>query len=71
MPRCVGCDCAEPAPQGAPDFAIVAHGQPGDPGALQPEIEALADSIAPSRIVVGDRGDQGRRIAEVATKLFG
>lgn len=46
IPRCAGCDCAEPAPQGTPDFAIVAHGQPGDPGALQPEIEALAAAVA-------------------------
>lgn len=56
MPRCVGCDCAEPAPQGAPDFAIVAHGQPGNPGALQPEIEALAAAAAallPGRRVLG------------------
>ena len=29
------------------------------------EGQALADSIAPSRIVVGDRGDQGRRIADL------
>ena len=54
--RCAGCDCANPAPQGAPDFAIVAHGQPGDPGALQPELEALAAVVAallPARRVLG------------------
>lgn len=46
---CQGCRCAtgaapvEPAVQ--PFAAIVAHGQPGDPGALQPELEALAARV--------------------------
>ena len=48
-PPCEGCRCAtgagpvQSAP--APAAAIVAHGQPGDPGALQPELEALAARV--------------------------
>lgn len=46
---CPGCRCATGAgPIPAvhyPAAAIVAHGQPGDPGALQPELEALAARV--------------------------
>ena len=44
-PRCAGCRCGDDGPV-SPVVAIVAHGQPGDPGALQPEIEALAASVS-------------------------
>lgn len=48
-PPCEGCRCATGAglvePARAPFAAIVAHGQPGDPGALQPELEALAAAV--------------------------
>ena len=59
-PRCQGCRCATgaaPVEAAAPPFAaIVAHGQPGDPGALQPELEALAarvQALMPGWIVRG------------------
>lgn len=48
---CAGCRCAigrapvEAAPDEGPAAAILAHGQPGDPGALQPELEALAAQV--------------------------
>lgn len=46
---CQGCRCATGAgpvePAARPFAAIVAHGQPGDPGALQPELEALAARV--------------------------
>lgn len=54
---CEGCRCAAATAQDAlpngpatgpatgPAAAILAHGQPGDPGALQPEIEALAAQV--------------------------
>ena len=48
---CEGCRCAaaralvETAPGSGPVAAILAHGQPGDPGALQPELEALAAQV--------------------------
>lgn len=49
VPPCEGCRCATGAgpiePAGIPFAAIVAHGQPGDPGALQPELEALAEKV--------------------------
>ena len=45
IPRCAGCDCG-PVPVSDPEIAIVAHGQPGNPGALQPEIEALAARVS-------------------------
>lgn len=48
-PPCEGCRCATGAhpvqPARAPFAAIVAHGQPGDPGALQPELEGLAARV--------------------------
>lgn len=48
-PRCEGCRCAtgagRVAPAAQPFAAVVAHGQPGDPGALQPELEALAARV--------------------------
>lgn len=44
--RCAGCGCgAEPSVRGAA-HAVVAHGQPGDPGSLQPALEALAAAVA-------------------------
>lgn len=43
--RCAGCNCG-PIPVTSPKFAIVAHGQPGNPGALQPELEALAAEVS-------------------------
>lgn len=46
---CEGCRCATGAgtvePARPPFAAVVAHGQPGDPGALQPELEALAAAV--------------------------
>lgn len=49
VPPCAGCRCATGAgplePARAPFAAVVAHGQPGDPGALQPELEALAARV--------------------------
>lgn len=48
-PPCEGCRCATGAgsvePPDARFAAIIAHGQPGDPGALQPELEALAAQV--------------------------
>ena len=43
-PRCDGCRCGDAAPAN-PRAAIVAHGQPGDPGALQPDLERLAAAV--------------------------
>lgn len=43
-PRCAGCNCDAPAVTD-PQFAVVAHGQPGNPGVLQPELEALAARV--------------------------
>lgn len=48
---CEGCRCVaaraplETAADSGPVAAILAHGQPGDPGALQPELEALAARV--------------------------
>lgn len=48
---CEGCRCVaaraplETAADSGPVAAILAHGQPGDPGALQPELEALAAQV--------------------------
>lgn len=44
--RCKGCEVCGPLPTRAPQFAIVAHGQPGNPSALQPELEALAARVS-------------------------
>lgn len=68
---CAGCRCA--AGRGgdvsAPDAAIVAHGQPGDPGALQPELEGLAAAVAallPGRVVAGATLACPRSLARLA-----
>lgn len=45
IPRCAGCDCGAP-PVTEAAFAVIAHGQPGDPGALQPALERLAAAVA-------------------------
>ena len=43
-PRCDGCRCSDAAPAN-PRAASVAHGQPGDPSALQPDLERLAAAV--------------------------
>lgn len=44
-PRCEGCACG-PLPVIGARFAVIAHGQPGDPGALQPALESLAARVS-------------------------
>lgn len=44
--RCAGCGCAGRPPVTGAAFAIIAHGQPGDPGTLQPALESLAGRVA-------------------------
>lgn len=43
-PRCEGCTCGDRI--AAPAAAIIAHGQPGDPGALQPDLDAVAARVS-------------------------
>ena len=79
-PRCQGCRCATgaaPVEAAAPPFAaIVAHGQPGDPGALQPELEALAAGVDGARLIAPLGRDPelpaiGARIAQDAARRAG
>ena len=71
-PRCQGCRCATgaaPVEAAAPPFAaIVAHGQPGDPGALQPELEALAALIVVVALSLAIYGTVDRALARMLRK---
>mgnify|MGYP006899057510 CR=1 FL=1 len=68
-PRCAGCNCDAPAVTD-PEFAVVAHGQPGNPGVLQPELEALAARGA--KVLVNDLGpapnDKNKKAADVVVE---
>lgn len=67
-PRCAGCRCGDDGPL-SPDAAIVAHGQPGDPGAIQPELERLAADVGglvPGMTVAGATLACPRSLARLA-----
>lgn len=44
--RCTGCSCGPVPPVSSARVAVIAHGQPGDPGVLQPALEALGAQVA-------------------------